>query len=115
MRADGVPDVAIATFAHYYRQLEAGASGLVPESELEWCPPGHGDIYTALVTSGMLDALLDAGYEHAFVSNSDNLGAVLDPRILAWFAAERIPFLMEVADRTEADRKGGHIAQRPGG
>ena len=86
-----------------------------PNPELEWCPPGHGDIYTALVTSGMLEALLDHGYEHAFVSNSDNLGAVLDPRILAWFAAERIPFLMEVADRTEADRKGGHLAQRRDG
>jgi UTP--glucose-1-phosphate uridylyltransferase len=86
-----------------------------PNPELEWCPPGHGDIYTALVTSGMLETLLEHGYEHAFVSNSDNLGAVLDQRILGWFAAERIPFLMEVADRTEADRKGGHLAQRPGG
>jgi UTP--glucose-1-phosphate uridylyltransferase len=27
-------------------------------------------------------------------------------------AAEEIPFVMEVADRTEADRKGGHIAKR---
>jgi UTP--glucose-1-phosphate uridylyltransferase len=86
-----------------------------PNPELEWCPPGHGDIYTALVTSGMLEALLEHGYEHAFVSNSDNLGAVLDPRILGWFAAERIPFLMEVADRTEADRKGGHLARRSDG
>jgi UTP--glucose-1-phosphate uridylyltransferase len=85
------------------------------DPELEWCPPGHGDIYTALVTSGMLEALLEHGYEYAFMSNSDNLGAVLEPRILAWLAAERIPFLMEVADRTEADRKGGHLARRPDG
>ena len=85
------------------------------DPELEWCPPGHGDLYTALVTSGMLEALLDRGYEYAFVSNSDNLGAVLDPRILAWFAAEGVPFLMEVADRTEADRKGGHLARRRDG
>jgi UTP--glucose-1-phosphate uridylyltransferase len=86
--------------------------GWPADPELEWCPPGHGDLYTALVTSGMLEALLDRGYEYAFVSNSDNLGAVLDPRILTWFAAEEIPFLMEVADRTEADRKGGHLAAR---
>jgi UTP--glucose-1-phosphate uridylyltransferase len=46
------------------------------------------------------------------VANSDNLGAVLEPRILAWIRAERIPFLMEVTDRTEADRKGGHVARR---
>jgi UTP--glucose-1-phosphate uridylyltransferase len=82
---------------------------------LEWCPPGHGDLYTALLTSGMLDALLDGGYRYAFVSNSDNLAAVLEPRVLAWIAREEIPFVMEVTDRTEADRKGGHLARRPDG
>ena len=66
------------------------------DPSLEWCPPGHGDLYTALLTSGMLDALLDRGYRYAFVSNSDNLGAVLEPRILAWIAREEIPFAMEV-------------------
>ena len=82
---------------------------------LEWAPPGHGDLYTALVTSGMLDELLERDYRYAFVSNADNLGAVLEPRILAWLAGEGIPFVMEVADRTEADRKGGHIARRRDG
>ncbi len=82
---------------------------------LEWAPPGHGDLYPSLQSSGMLAALLDAGYEYAFVANVDNLGAVMEPRILAWFAGERIPFLMEVADRTEADRKGGHLARRADG
>jgi UTP--glucose-1-phosphate uridylyltransferase len=85
------------------------------DPELEWAPPGHGDIYTALVVSGMLETLLERGYEYAFLSNADNLGAVLEPRILAWIAREEIPFLMEVADRTEADRKGGHLARRRGG
>ncbi len=81
------------------------------DREHEWCPPGHGDIFLALETSGMLPALLDGGFEYAFVSNADNLGAVLDVDILGWLAAERIPFLMEVVDRTEADRKGGHLAR----
>jgi UTP--glucose-1-phosphate uridylyltransferase len=85
------------------------------DPSLEWCPPGHGDLYTALLTSGMLDALLERGYRYAFVSNSDNLGAVLDPRILGWVARERIPFAMEVTERTEADRKGGHLARRRDG
>ena len=79
---------------------------------LEWAPPGHGDLYTALVGSGLLEALLDDGYRYAFVSNSDNLGAVLDPRILAFVASSGAPFLMEVADRTSSDRKGGHLARR---
>jgi UTP--glucose-1-phosphate uridylyltransferase len=83
--------------------------------ELEWCPPGHGDLYTALQTSGLLEQMLEQGYRYAFVSSSDNLAAVLEPRILAWMAAEEAPFVMEVADRTEADRKGGHIARRADG
>jgi UTP--glucose-1-phosphate uridylyltransferase len=79
---------------------------------LEWAPPGHGDVYTSLVTSGVLDTLLERGYEYLFVSNSDNLGSVLEPRILTWFAREELPFVAEVVDRTEADRKGGHLARR---
>lgn len=84
-------------------------------ADLEWCPPGHGDIYTALITSGMLETLLENGYEYAFVSNSDNLGAVLDRGILGYFASQALPFMMEVADRTAADKKGGHLAQLSNG
>jgi UTP--glucose-1-phosphate uridylyltransferase len=79
---------------------------------LEWVPPGHGDLYPALAGSGMLAALLEQGYRYAFVSNSDNLGAVLDPRILGWMASEGHPFVMEATDRARADRKGGHLARR---
>ncbi|HEX6460644.1 MAG TPA: UTP--glucose-1-phosphate uridylyltransferase [Thermoleophilaceae bacterium] len=85
------------------------------DPELEWAPPGHGELYTALVTSGTLEQLIEHGYEYAFVSNSDNLGAVLEPRILAWFAREQLPFAMEVLRRSPSDRKGGHIARRKGG
>jgi UTP--glucose-1-phosphate uridylyltransferase len=79
--------------------------------EHEWCPPGHGDIYPALVTSGLLATLRAHGIRWAFVSNADNLGAVLDLDILGWIASEQIPFVMEVADRSEADKKGGHLAR----
>ena len=90
-------------------------AGHPADEELEWAPPGHGDLYASLVSSGMLAALLEAGYRHAFVSNADNLGAVLDPELLAWFVDEGTPFLMEVADRARADRKGGHLARRRDG
>ncbi len=79
---------------------------------LEWCPPGHGDVYGALRRSGMLDALLGHGFRYAMISNADNTGATLDPRIAGHIAAQEIPFLMEVVEGTEADRKGGHIARR---
>jgi UTP--glucose-1-phosphate uridylyltransferase len=79
---------------------------------LEWCPPGHGDVYPSLLGSGMLEALMDQGFRYVMVSNSDNLGAVVDPRIAGHMVREQIPFLMEVVRGTAADRKGGHIARR---
>jgi UDP-N-acetylglucosamine pyrophosphorylase len=82
------------------------------DPDLEWCPPGHGDLYPAILGSGMLDKLLKEGYLYLFVSNSDNLGATLDTAILNWFANSDMPFLMEVTVRTAADRKGGHVAKR---
>lgn len=82
------------------------------DPSLEWCPPGHGDLFPALVGSGWLDRLLDSGVKYAFVSNSDNLGAVLDSALLTHFANSGAPFLMEVTRRTAADRKGGHLAVR---
>lgn len=81
------------------------------DRSLEWCPPGHGDLYLALQCSGMLDRLLARGYRYAFVSNADNLGATLDAGILGWIAANAVPFALEVTDRTPADRKGGHLAR----
>ena len=82
---------------------------------LEWCPPGHGDIYVALITSGIADKLMAAGYNYIFMSNSDNLGAVVDVSILGYFVANHLPLMMEVSDRNRADRKGGHLACRRDG
>jgi UTP--glucose-1-phosphate uridylyltransferase len=79
---------------------------------LEWCPPGHGDIYTALMGTGLLDKMIDAGYRYAFVSNSDNLGATAEARVAGWFAESGAPFAIEAVRRTKADRKGGHFARR---
>jgi len=80
--------------------------------QLEWCPPGHGDLYPSLLGSGLLDDLLAHDVKYLFVSNADNLGATLDLALLSYFADSGKPFLMEVAERTASDRKGGHLAQR---
>ena len=112
---DGVPADFVQSKVPKLDADDLSPASWPDDPALEWAPPGHGDLYPSLLSSGLLDALLDRGYRYAFVANVDNLGAVLQPRILAWFAREQIPFLMEVADRTAADRKGGHLAQRPDG
>jgi len=84
------------------------------DRELEWCPPGHGDLYAVLATGGTLERLLADGIRYVFVSNSDNLGATLDLALLTWFADSGAPFMMEVTARTPSDRKGGHLALREG-
>jgi len=99
------------------REPKLRADDLTPVSwpadpTLEWCPPGHGDLYTALEVSGMLERLLDAGFRYANVSNSDNLGAAPAPAIAGWFASTGAPYAAEVCRRTPADRKGGHLAVR---
>ncbi len=84
----------------------------IKDPDLEWCPPGHGDVYTALRGSGLIDRLIELGYRHVFVSNSDNLGATPDPRVAGWFAGSGAPFAIEAVLRTPSDRKGGHFARR---
>ncbi len=84
------------------------------DPRLEWCPPGHGDLYAVLSGSGAIDRLIEHGIRYLFVSNSDNLGATLDPALLGWFAESGKPFVMEVTARTASDRKGGHLALRDG-
>jgi len=76
-----------------------------------WNPPGHGDIYTAMSSNGLLDKLIAKGIRYAFVSNADNLGANLDISIASYMKGNNIPFLMEVCLRSEVDKKGGHLSE----
>jgi len=114
------PDLAVDDLPLEFlqnKEPKLRADDLTPVSwpddpDLEWCPPGHGDIYTALRGTGLLDKLLEAGFTQVFVSNSDNLGAVPDPRVAEWFARSGAPFAVEAVRRTPSDRKGGHFAVR---
>ena len=116
---DSHPDLDTGLPVHFLQSMEPKleAESLAPVSwpsdpSLEWCPPGHGDVYGSLRSSGMLDALIEDGFRFAMISNADNLGAMVDARIASHLERGDIPFLMEVVEGTEADRKGGHIARR---
>lgn len=82
------------------------------DPELEWCPPGHGDIYVALQSSNLLNELIDRGFRYASLANGDNLGAAPNATLAGWFAASGAPYAAEVCVRTPNDRKGGHLAVR---
>jgi UTP--glucose-1-phosphate uridylyltransferase len=90
-----------------------------PKSALEdkgaWYPPGHGDLYDALMNSGLVDRLIAQGKEYLFVSNVDNLGGVVDLPILQHMHESGAEFLMEVTDKTKADVKGGTLINYEGG
>ncbi|KAJ8296198.1 putative UTP--glucose-1-phosphate uridylyltransferase [Rhodotorula toruloides] len=89
-----------------------------PKSAVEdkgaWYPPGHGDLFDAIMNSGLVDKLLASGKEYLFVSNVDNLGAVVDTRILEHMHSSGAEFLMEVTDKTKADVKGGTLINYEG-
>ncbi|MBU1055357.1 MAG: UTP--glucose-1-phosphate uridylyltransferase [Proteobacteria bacterium] len=113
-----LPVLPIMFLQHKYPKILRNSFGpaVWPENaKMEWNPPGHGDIYAALYTSGVLEQLIMQGVKYAFISNSDNLGATVDEAILGYFAQNNFPFLMEVSDRTQSDLKGGHIARHKNG
>lgn len=82
------------------------------DPELEWCPPGHGDVFVSMMTSGLIETLLDRGIRYVFISNADNLGATCDPDVAGWMVDHDLPYVAEVCERTPSDRKGGHLAVR---
>lgn len=80
----------------------------------DWYPPGHGDVFESLYNSGILDQLLERGIEILFLSNVDNLGAVVDLRILQHMVETKSEYIMELTDKTKADVKGGTIINYDG-
>uniref|UniRef100_A0A0E0EUN7 UTP--glucose-1-phosphate uridylyltransferase n=1 Tax=Oryza meridionalis TaxID=40149 RepID=A0A0E0EUN7_9ORYZ len=79
-----------------------------------WYPPGHGDVFPSLNNSGKLDTLLAQGKEYVFVANSDNLGAIVDIKILNHLIHNQNEYCMEVTPKTLADVKGGTLISYEG-
>ncbi|PCH43926.1 UTP-glucose-1-phosphate uridylyltransferase [Wolfiporia cocos MD-104 SS10] len=101
-------------YPRIYKETLLPCPKTADDDKKHWYPPGHGDLYNALYQSGVLDQLLSEGKEYLFVSNSDNLGAVVDERILQHMIDSQADFLMEVTDKTKADIKGGTLIDYEG-
>lgn len=112
-------DIPVEVLQHREPKIlaDTGMPATWPQDpSLQWCPPGHGDVYATLSDSGLLDELLKVGMEYLFISNSDNLGARPSSQIAGYFASTGAPFMVEVARKTPADRKGGQfvVSRRTG-
>ncbi|EFJ24299.1 hypothetical protein SELMODRAFT_174313 [Selaginella moellendorffii] len=79
-----------------------------------WYPPGHGDVFPALVNSKVLDKLVAQGKEYVFIANADNLGATVDLKILNHLVKHKNQYCMEVTPKTLADVKGGTLISYEG-
>jgi len=107
-------DLPVLTFIQNQvpRLVEETLEPLDTGTDEDWVPPGHGDVYVSLQRTGLLDRLRRDGIRWAFISNLDNLAACVEPWILGLIEHEGIEFLLEVTDRTRADRKGGTLVVR---
>ncbi len=66
-------------------------------------PAGHGDVFRALVASGVAGALHAAGVRHLYFSNVDNLAATLDPVVLGVHLEGGAAMTVEVTPRRAPD------------
>jgi UTP--glucose-1-phosphate uridylyltransferase len=112
LKLDGLPLDFLQNYEPKLRVDDLTPVEYPEDPSLEWCPPGHGDLYAALWENSLIEKLLDLDYRYLFVSNGDNLGATLDPKLAGWFASGGFPYASEVCTRTPNDRKGGHLAIR---
>ncbi|XP_028657941.1 UTP--glucose-1-phosphate uridylyltransferase-like [Erpetoichthys calabaricus] len=113
--------ICIHTFVHS-RFPPLHKDTRLPMLSLEdWFLSGHGDVYASLCRSGLIELFLAQGKEILFISNIDNLGATVDLHLLSEMLHRDLQnpettcdFLMEVTDRTQADRKGGSLIEIDG-
>ncbi|MCS7008108.1 MAG: UTP--glucose-1-phosphate uridylyltransferase, partial [Gaiellaceae bacterium] len=70
--------------------------------------PGHGDLYRAIRSSGVLGELRSRGVRVVWISNVDNVGARVDPLVVGMHLLEGRPLTCEVA-RKEGDMGGAPV------
>jgi UTP--glucose-1-phosphate uridylyltransferase len=104
-RNDGV---AVATFTQELslRLTPHGALFLDENGQPSEHAPGHGDLPDALVRSGLLARFVERGGRTLMLTNLDNLGGTLDPRVIGFHLAHGARVTSEVVDKLDDDRGG---------
>jgi len=75
-----------------------------------WYPPGSGDVFESFHKSGLLEQFIKQGKEYVFISNVENLGAIVgrdNYRVLNEVKSTRMDFFLEVTERKANDFRGG--------
>lgn len=67
---------------------------------------GHGDLVDALRRSTLLERFIASGGHWVWIANLDNLGATIDPVVLAMFVESGKDAMMECTDKVEGDKGG---------
>ncbi len=101
------PRVPVLLFrqGHLPRLTPDGGIAREASGAASLAPSGHGDVFRALRTSGVGQRLRDAGVEHLYFSNVDNLAATLDPVVLGMHAEGGADMTVEVTPRRAPDGK----------
>ena len=102
----------VEIYQHSFKKIDLNTGHPFQSNDLIYYnPPGHGSIYFDLYHSGQLHALVKDGVDYLFISNSDNLAATLDDKIMTYLQNSRCPFLIELTPKMTSDVKGGTIVK----
>ncbi len=74
--------------------------------------PGHGDVFEVVAASEPFQRFRDRGGRLVMVSNVDNLGATLNPKVIGAHIAAARPVTVEVAPRASGDKGGAPVRHR---
>lgn len=99
---------AIVQYESY--RLTADNRLLIVDGQHQLAPTGHGDLPFALLESGMLDSLEEAGVKYLYVTNVDNVLGIVDPELLlgAHLECDK-PVTFQVTNRLPEDLGGGVV------
>jgi UTP--glucose-1-phosphate uridylyltransferase len=65
-------------------------------SARRWYPPGSGEVFDSFRRSGLMDRFIAEGKEYFFISNIENLGAMIDNRSEIFFLSSLLLLCIEI-------------------